>query len=74
MMEQTVMPRPLAGTLPAIASKSDAHRLLICAALADMVRSLYHHLQRLAGKAQDHMSNYMKIKAFELPDGGVKYG
>ena len=28
-------PRPLAGTLPAIASKSDAHRLLICAALAD---------------------------------------
>ncbi len=35
MMEQTVMPRPLAGTLPAIASKSDAHRLLICAALAD---------------------------------------
>lgn len=44
----------------------------ICAALADMVRSLYHHLQRLAGKAQDHMSNYMKIKAFELLDGVVK--
>ncbi len=42
--------------------------------LADMVRSLYHHLQRLAGKAQDHMSNYMKIKAFELLDGVVKYG
>ena len=30
-----VEPGPLAGSVPAIASKSAAHRLLICAALAD---------------------------------------
>ena len=30
-----INPRPLAGTVPAIASKSVAHRLLICAALSN---------------------------------------
>ena len=34
-MRAVIHPVPLAGTLPAIASKSQAHRLLICAALAD---------------------------------------
>lgn len=34
-MEQLLLPRPIGGVLPAIASKSEAHRLLICAALAD---------------------------------------
>lgn len=34
-MQVTITPGPLFGTLPAIPSKSDAHRLLICAALAD---------------------------------------
>lgn len=34
-MERTILPRPLGGTIAAIASKSQAHRLLICAALAD---------------------------------------
>ncbi len=34
-MIATISPAPLAGTIPAIASKSQAHRLLICAALAD---------------------------------------
>lgn len=34
-MRITVFPSPLTGTLPAISSKSDVHRLLICAALAD---------------------------------------
>lgn len=34
-MDVVVDPRPLAGQIPAVASKSDAHRLLICAALAD---------------------------------------
>lgn len=34
-MNVAITPAPLCGTLPAIPSKSDAHRLLICAALAD---------------------------------------
>lgn len=34
-MELTLSPRPIGGTVAAIASKSQAHRLLICAALAD---------------------------------------
>ena len=34
-MNVRIAPAPLAGTLPAIPSKSDAHRMLICAALAD---------------------------------------
>ena len=34
-MKAVLAPSRLAGTIPAIASKSQAHRLLICAALAD---------------------------------------
>ncbi|MGN1002537.1 MAG: 3-phosphoshikimate 1-carboxyvinyltransferase [Oscillospiraceae bacterium] len=34
-MNVTISPHPLAGTIPAIPSKSQAHRLLICAAFAD---------------------------------------
>ena len=34
-MTAVIQPSALAGTIPAIASKSQAHRLLICAALAD---------------------------------------
>ena len=34
-MTSVIQPSTLAGTIPAIASKSQAHRLLICAALAD---------------------------------------
>lgn len=34
-MELTLSPRPIGGRIPAIASKSQAHRLMICAALAD---------------------------------------
>lgn len=34
-MIATISPAPLSGTIPAIASKSDAHRLLILAALAE---------------------------------------
>lgn len=34
-MKATILPSTLAGTIPAIASKSQAHRLLICAALSD---------------------------------------
>lgn len=34
-MQVQITPAPLGGTVPAIASKSDAHRILICAALAD---------------------------------------
>ena len=34
-MELTLSPRPIGGRIAAIASKSQAHRLLICAALAD---------------------------------------
>lgn len=34
-MQVAITPGLLSGTLPAIPSKSDAHRLLICAALAD---------------------------------------
>ena len=34
-MKMTIQPGPLGGELPAIPSKSQAHRLLICAALAE---------------------------------------
>ncbi|MBQ4566311.1 MAG: 3-phosphoshikimate 1-carboxyvinyltransferase [Oscillospiraceae bacterium] len=34
-MEKQLLPRPIGGSLSAIASKSQAHRLLICAALAE---------------------------------------
>lgn len=34
-MNVTITPRVLGGTIPAVSSKSDAHRLLIAAALAD---------------------------------------
>ncbi|MGM9522935.1 MAG: 3-phosphoshikimate 1-carboxyvinyltransferase [Faecousia sp.] len=34
-MDKVITPRPLGGQIAAIASKSQAHRLLICAALAD---------------------------------------
>ena len=34
-MNIEIMPHMLCGTVPAISSKSDAHRLLIAAALAD---------------------------------------
>ena len=34
-MELTLSPRPVGGTIRAIASKSQAHRLMICAAFAD---------------------------------------
>ena len=39
-MDVTLTPSPLSGTLPAIPSKSDAHRALICAALADRPTAL----------------------------------
>ena len=34
-MTVTIQPGPVQGTLPSIPSKSAAHRLLLCAALAD---------------------------------------
>ncbi len=34
-MELTLSPRPVGGTIRAVASKSQAHRLMICAAFAD---------------------------------------
>lgn len=34
-MDAIIQPHPLAGTLSAIPSKSEAHRVLVCAALAD---------------------------------------
>lgn len=36
-MKVQILPSKLSGTIPAIASKSDAHRALICSALADKV-------------------------------------
>ena len=39
-MDKVILPRPLGGKIAAIASKSQAHRLLICAALADQATSL----------------------------------
>lgn len=39
-MDKVILPRPLGGKIAAIASKSQAHRLLICAALADRATSL----------------------------------
>ncbi len=40
-MEITILPRPLSGSISAIASKSAAHRLLICAAFSDRETMLY---------------------------------
>lgn len=40
-MKVTVCPGPLQGSIPAIPSKSVAHRLLICAALADRETKIY---------------------------------
>lgn len=42
-MTATLTPAPLSGTVAAIPSKSDAHRLLICAALADAPTTLALH-------------------------------
>ena len=39
-MDITIQPGKLAGSIPAIPSKSHAHRLLICAAFADGVSEL----------------------------------
>ncbi len=39
-MDITIIPRPLSGTVTAIPSKSQAHRLLICAAFADAPTAL----------------------------------
>lgn len=39
-MDKVIFPRPLGGKIAAIASKSQAHRLLICAALADQATGL----------------------------------
>lgn len=39
-MNVTIIPRPLSGTIAAIPSKSQAHRLLICAALAGKTTTL----------------------------------
>ena len=40
-MDITIQPQSLKGTVPAIPSKSQAHRLLICAAFADSETRLY---------------------------------
>lgn len=40
-MNVTIFPTPLSGTISAIASKSDAHRCLIAAALSDVPTTLY---------------------------------
>lgn len=46
-MTRTLTPRPLGGTIKAISSKSQAHRYLICAALADG-ESIIHCSERSA--------------------------
>ncbi len=40
---RTLIPRPLGGSLHAISSKSDVHRLLICASLADGTSRIRFH-------------------------------
>lgn len=40
-MDLTIYPRKLSGTITAIPSKSQAHRLLICAAFSDIPTSIY---------------------------------
>ena len=39
-MDMRIFPGTLAGSIEAVASKSEAHRLLICAALADGVTDI----------------------------------
>ena len=40
-MELTLSPRPIGGRIAAVASKSQAHRLMICAALADRATKIF---------------------------------
>lgn len=64
-MNVQIEPQSLRGTVRAIPSKSDAHRALICAALADD-KTLYFHLaKRLtgAGAAEDLLATVQCLDA-----------
>lgn len=64
-MNVQIEPQSLRGTVRAIPSKSDAHRALICAALADD-KTLYSHLEKRltgAGAAEDLLATAQCLDA-----------
>ena len=61
-------PGPLRGDIRAIPSKSDAHRLLICAALADGPTTL--RLPRWQGEDIAHPTLSDGVGGFLCPTGG----
>ena len=63
-MNQNISPSPLRGSIPAIPSKSAAHRLLICAALADSPTEVICH-----GTSKDIEATRACLAAMET--GGV---
>lgn len=64
-MDVKITPKPLNGTIPAIPAKSDAHRLLICAALADTPTELI-----LSGSSEDIDATVNCLKAL---GAGIKH-
>ena len=63
-MNQNISPSPLRGSIPAIPSKSAAHRLLICAALADSPTEVICH-----GTSKDIEATRACLAAMET--GGI---
>lgn len=68
-MNVTITPSALSGTVPAVPSKSAAHRLLICAALADKPTNLM-----ISGSSADIKATVDCLRALgadikEIPDG-----
>ena len=79
-MELTLSPRPIGGTVASIASKSQAHRLLICAALAwqstkiictETSADIDATIRCLAALGADfsHMNGTITVYPMELPHG-----
>lgn len=65
-MEYTIFPRTLSGTVSAIASKSIAHRLLICAALAGQPEAVCS-----PGISKDVEATKACLKALQQPGKAV---
>ena len=79
-MDITIQPQKLQGTLSVIPSKSQAHRMLICAAFADRPTKLHcpdtnrdieataQCLRELGAKIQTMSSGYSIVPAAEIPE------
>ncbi len=68
-MEITITPRPLRGNITAIASKSMAHRLLICAALSDRETEIFINESSEDIDATARCLNTLGAKILRTDDG-----